>query len=289
MIRIFPILGITFILITSCHRSSTSLNNEFICTELFSDSAIAESHIPKAVAEWRTLWPHSIDMGLNLTAKFMNGTSFQRNKVIQYASIWDSASALGWNGKHKINIIFVSDAYPPTAHTDIRIFFDSGGSSSFVGSDCKNIPLDQPTTFFGWVDENHTEEEIRQVILHEFGHALGLVHEHQSPVANIPWNKPKVYKYYHDTQNPPWTQQMVEENIFKLYLTSATNYTKFDSLSIMCYAIPPSLTIGGYSTPWNSNLSDTDIKFIKKLYPYDPCVPGETCCFDKRGHRIPCP
>jgi serralysin len=282
-----PIFAIASIALISCHNKA--LKDELICTELFSDSAVAEQGIPKAAAENNALWPHSRDVQLHLSVKFMNGSDFQRKKVMQYAAIWDSVSLLGWNGKHKINFMFVPDTYPPQAYTDVRILFRPGGSSSYIGMDCQNIPRDQPTTFFGWIDQNHSEAEIRQVVLHELGHVLGLIHEHQSPAAHIPWNKEDVYKYYHDTQNPPWTREMVDNNIFRLYDASTTNYTKFDSLSIMCYAIPPSITYGGYSTPWNSNLSTIDSAFIRKIYPYYPCIVGETCCYDRKGHRIPCP
>ena len=46
----------------------------------------------------------------------------------------------------------------------------------------------------GWIDQNKKPSAIRQVILHEFGHALGAVHEHESPYSTIPWNKDKVRK-----------------------------------------------------------------------------------------------
>lgn len=284
----FVLLFAIAVMIACCKPKSVPLQQELICTELFSDSVVGGIEA-KAAAERDALWPHQRDMQLPIVVKFLNGTSFQKSKVKQYAALWDSASVLGWNGRRKIHIIFVPDTYPPQAYTDIRVRFIQGGSASCVGADCRNFGRDQATTVFGWVDENHSEEQIKQVVLHEFGHVLGLIHEHQNPTANIPWDRPRVYEYYRLTQNPPWTTEMVDRNIFRLYDASRTNYTQFDPLSIMCYAIPPSITTGGYSTPWNSNLSATDLKFIKDIYPYYPCIVNETCCFDRRGRRIPCP
>lgn len=49
---------------------------------------------------------------------------------------------------------------------------------------------------FGWFTNYTSDTEFSRTIIYEFGHALGLHHEHQSPTANIQWNKEKVYEYY---------------------------------------------------------------------------------------------
>jgi hypothetical protein len=49
---------------------------------------------------------------------------------------------------------------------------------------------------YGWLLANTPDQEYSRVVLHEFGHALGAIHEHQHPAAGIPWDKPKVYEYY---------------------------------------------------------------------------------------------
>ena len=132
------------------------------------------------------------------------------------------------------------------------------------------------------------EEEIRQVILHEFGHAIGLIHEHQSPAADIPWDSAAVYKYYWESQDPPWDPPKVDRNIFYRYDDTTTNYSTYDPLSIMHYRIDDTLTKGTFSTDWNFQLSDTDKKFIKKIYPMGRCNNPPNCCYDKKGKLIPC-
>ena len=52
------------------------------------------------------------------------------------------------------------------------------------------------------------EREIRRLILHEFGHSLGLIHEHSSPAAGSFFKDPElVYAYYQRTQG--WDRAMV--------------------------------------------------------------------------------
>lgn len=275
----------------SCKTKQTvPLAEERFCTELYLDSTETKAFEIKGVAPHESLWFHSIEFPLSITVKFLNGSPFQINKVRQYAKQWEGASAKHPEGGNKIRIKFIPyDGTTSGNITDIRIIFRPGGSSSYIGSDAKKVNADSATMFFGWINEGEPEESIRQVVLHEFGHVLGLVHEHQSPLANIPWDKEKVYEYYRTTQNPPWDRAKVDANIFSRYSASSTNYSAYDIHSIMHYAIPSSLTVDGFSTPWNSELSPTDKGFIKKIYRYEPCIVNETCCFDQRGRRIPCP
>ena len=71
---------------------------------------------------------------------------------------------------------------------------------------------------FGWLRPGTPLEEYMRVVLHEFGHALGLIHERQNPSGGIQWNKPVVYRYY---QGPPnfWVPQQVDINLFRNSMT----------------------------------------------------------------------
>ncbi|MCB0059260.1 MAG: hypothetical protein KDE45_19610, partial [Caldilineaceae bacterium] len=101
--------------------------------------------------------------------------------------------------------------------------------------------------------------------LHEFGHALGLLHEHLSPVADIPWDEEKVIAYYRRTNG--WNETYIRSNV--LAIPPSDKFTDFDTLSIMLYPVPRELTKGGYEIPWqNSELSETDKKFIAEIYPF---------------------
>jgi hypothetical protein len=119
---------------------------------------------------------------------------------------------------------------------------------------------------FGWLFPETANEEYERVVLHEFGHALGAIHEHQSPGAAIPWDKEAVYAYYSGPPNN-WSRDDVDVNLFDLYGETTTQFTKFDEQSIMLYPIPEEFTVGDYAVGWNRTLSDTDKAFMGTTYP----------------------
>jgi serralysin len=151
---------------------------------------------------------------------------------------------------------------------DIRIDLTNSGSSwSYLGTDHLLPSLaGQPTMEFGWLTPEEDAQEYSRVAKHEFGHALGMPHEHQHPQNGIPWDERAVYRYY---MGPPnyWTRADVDSNLFYRYSESHTNFREFDKESIMLYAIPNELTIGDYEVGWNTELSQADKDFIAWQYP----------------------
>lgn len=191
-------------------------------------------------------WP----AGQVLRVRFMNGSTTLQNKVLNYAKTWSNHA----------NVSFVKVA---TGTAEIRVLFGNLGHNSYVGTDNLSIPANLQTMNLQFTD-NTSETEVRRVSLHEFGHALGLMHEHQNPFANISWDKPKVYAYYAATQG--WSQQMVDAQVLNKLAYAPTQHTSLDPQSIMSYSIPASLTTNGFSIPWNAELSLLDKEFISKMY-----------------------
>ncbi len=187
--------------------------------------------------------------GSTLKVKFLNGTTTLQNQVMQYAEQWEQFA--------NINFVKVT-----TGTSHIRVNFSSEGHWSYVGTD-NNLIAQTLKTMNLALTGSSTEEQVRRVVLHEFGHALGLGHEHQNPLASIPWNIPAVYAYY-ATQG--WSQQKVNEQILNKFTWAQTQHTNPDLQSIMQYSVSSSLTTNGSSIPWNTVLSATDKNFIQRIY-----------------------
>ncbi len=190
------------------------------------------------------------EVGRILKAGFFGGTDIQHRNIERWASEWFEHANLGIQ-------------FGDVAGADIRIAFTSTGSWSYVGTDCASIPADQPTMNFGWEPDEGT-------VLHEFGHALGLIHEHQNPKATINWNRKAVIDALSGAPNY-WDEATIEHNMFRRYDVDQINGTAFDSKSVMLYAFPAEWTGGDLSTDPNEALSPVDIEFIRSQggYPHD--------------------
>lgn len=186
--------------------------------------------------------------GSTITIRFMGGTSAQQDMVRQFAPIWTEHANL--------NFEFTDD---PRAK--IRVTFDANdGAWSYVGTDNLGIPLHAGTLNLGWVDEG--------VILHEFGHMIGMSHEHQNPLGGMVWNEEAVIR---DLSGPPnhWDEATIRHNVLNKYSADQVHGTQFDPNSIMLYAFPDSWTENMGATQDNDNLSDLDKLFVQsaEMYP----------------------
>ena len=186
--------------------------------------------------------------GSTLRVRFIGGTPAQRANAKAQAAAWEAVA----------NLKFVWDDSP---QAEIRIAFDGGdGAWSYVGTDAKGIPFDQPTMNLGFEDGG--------TAAHEFGHAIGLAHEHQNPSGGILWNEAVVIREMAKSPNF-WDEQTTRHNILKRYTADQINGTAFDPESIMLYFFPAEWTTNGIATKSKSVLSKVDKSFIAgaKMYP----------------------
>ena len=78
------------------------------------------------------------------------------------------------------------------SEAEVRIGYSTadGSSASAVGREVLSVPLNEPTTVYGW---DLTTPYGRGTALHELGHVIGMEHEHQNPFAGIKWHEQAVY------------------------------------------------------------------------------------------------
>lgn len=199
-------------------------------------------------------WP----VGSVLKCLFLDGTAKMKRKVQAISHEWE---------KHES----VKFKYVKSGLADIRIsFYADAGSWSAVGRDALNqayFPAHQPTMNYGWLRDDTPDDEYKRVVLHEFGHALGCVHEHQQPKFTRLWDEDAVYKYF---SGPPnyWSKADIRSNVLMKYSPKGIAATQFDPKSIMLYSFDGRLfKDSGGSTNTNNDLSALDVKMIKKMYP----------------------
>lgn len=194
--------------------------------------------------------------GSTLRVRFIGGTPAQKANAKAQAAWWEAVA----------NLKFVWDDAP---QAEIRIAFDSSdGAWSYVGTDAKGIPFDQPTMNLGFEDGG--------TAAHEFGHAIGLAHEHQNPSGGIQWNEAVVIREMAKSPNF-WDEQTTRHNILRRYTADQINGTAFDPESIMLYFFPAEWTTNGIATKSNNVLSKVDKAFVAgaKMYPRNGPTPSQ--------------
>jgi hypothetical protein len=226
---------------------------------------IADGAGAAVLANSARLW----DNGAEITYGFMppfSGAPKEQAKVHKIIKEWMLF----------VNLTFTYVLKPEDAM--IRISFSHSekvGSWSYVARDCLDeaqVAKDKPTMNLGWLDD--TKEPTKNdkgLVLHEFGHAIGLLHEHQSPARDEVITlkvEPTIAAYTSGAGPNKWTREDVITQIIKpVNEGEYTNYTDLDTTSIMMYFMPAEMNDQGVEIPPNNALSDYDRAFVLIHYP----------------------
>jgi serralysin len=211
--------------------------------------------------------------GQTIKVCFRSGTRSAQERVIRVAREWMQYANVAFD--------FQENGVPRQCKggEDIKIdFVDNKGWWSAYGTISRQRDPSMNLQFFGVDTPRYTngqqapELELRRIILHEFGHALGMMHEHQSPSAEcdgeINWDAA-----YQMGVKLGWNKEMVHAQMRQLTSLEEFNLTAVDRKSIMHYSLAPELfKLGRNSKCWvpdNSDLSEQDRRFIASVYPRD--------------------
>lgn len=201
--------------------------------------------------------------GQTLKIGFIGGSSVSRAYATAAFTEWAKYANLNFT-------------YPAAGPYDCRIsFVANSGSWSYIGTDCKSISQSSATMNLGWLGND--------VALHEIGHFLGLLHEHQNPTTPVCWNRDKVIQ---DLSGPPnnWSVSMIESNVLNPAPAANVITTPLDPNSIMMYSIPATWVCNGTGFSGGKVLSQVDKDFITARYPRStppPPPPGENIIIKK--------
>ncbi|WP_327399620.1 M12 family metallopeptidase [Streptomyces sp. NBC_01288] len=174
------------------------------------------------------------------------------------------------------------------SEAELRIGFQPGdGSWSAVGRDALTVGLSDRTMNFGW---DLTAPGQRGTALHEIGHVLGLLHEHQSPFAGIHWDDEAVYA---ELAGPPnfWSRDRTRCNILHKLDPDEVNGSVWDPQSVMEFPFASGLILEPeeYRTGLHphGSLSPSDKEFVLRWYPpAGPPRPAELVPFRSAPLRL---
>jgi hypothetical protein len=198
----------------------------------------ANRGLPAVVNDARTKWPN----GATIRVRFLDGNADQRTYISRVASQWTLHANLTFT--------FCDDE-----DAEIQVSLDpAGGAWSRVGNLAEEADPGEPTLNLGWLDDG--------VVLHEFGHAIGLGHEHMNPLGGLVWNEEVVLEWFAGPPNE-WDEETTRRNVLEPYARSDFFLgTEYDPSSIMVYAIPAAWLAHGEAVARTTRLSDGDIAFI---------------------------
>jgi len=162
---------------------------------------------------------------------------------------------------------------------DIRIAFDpDGGYWSLIGTDCRKVANQTDATM-----NLAGHDELRGIkprkVRHEFGHALGLYHEHQLTDSGdllIPYDESRVLRFYE--RRCGWDESMIRHNVLnpvhKVGIWAQKNSPNggMDQFSVMMYPLNVDLLADKsegvhFIQSESAELSIEDRLHIMRLYP----------------------
>jgi hypothetical protein len=250
--------------------SNRPLDNLFLC---LNKTPSTTPGIVSAIFKKDAIWPSFSTINI----AFVNGEEWQKAWVRKIVT------------ETFADIINLTLNFIPSGVGDINVkFVQEIVAWSYIGTESKyynpsmnlgwlNAPA--PGQTFQWEGKIYTippaanayiaktSDGSGGVVKHEFGHALGMVHEHQNPRGKkIEWNEQAVIEEVHRTNG--WSEDQIRQQILTGFPVDQSNGSDFDKCSIMIYPFEGWQTLNyPEGIKRTTQLSKMDILWLSFNYP----------------------
>jgi hypothetical protein len=203
----------------------------------------------------------------------MDGTPEMHEFVMSIAEEWSIAT--------RRSVEFAFGEFP---EAEIRISFSTEYLWSYVGTDALFVPRDKATLCLGAVATATDYRNLRAAILHEFGHALGLIHTPRYMTSHRHTGEPahlgKGFNgYFMAALKGHFRNEIEANNVRDLVMAQSFRCTS-DDFTIGGGCVMEDNVPSGYASnrwgedtsvyrPWETEIPEKEKEFVRTFFKHD--------------------